>query len=38
MNMNMDIKDLIIEFSKTRPDTEIIVGYGSKVKSQANQA
>jgi len=32
----MDIKDLIIEFSETRPESEIIVGYGSKVKSQAN--
>lgn len=30
------MKDLITEFSKTRPETEIIVGYGSKVKSQAN--
>ena len=32
----MEIKELITEFSKTRPNAEIIVGYGSKVKSQAN--
>jgi len=32
----MEIKDLIIEFSKTKPEADIIVGYGSKVKEQAN--
>ena len=32
----MEIKDLIGEFSKTRPGADIIVGYGSKVKAQAN--
>lgn len=32
----MEIKELITEFSKTRPEADIIVGYGSKVKSQAN--
>lgn len=30
------MKDLITEFSKTRPQSDIIVGYGSKVKCQAN--
>ena len=32
----METKELITEFSKTRPDASIIVGYGSEVKRQAN--
>lgn len=34
----MEIKKLITDFSKTRPDAEVIVGYGSGVKKQANDA
>lgn len=32
----MEIRELITEFSKTKPESDIIVGYGSKVKEQAN--
>lgn len=32
----MEINKLINDFSKTRPDAEVIVGYGSGVKKQAN--
>ena len=32
----MEIRNLIIEFSKTRPESDIIIGYGSEVKRQAN--
>lgn len=32
----MEIKTLITEFCKTRPEAEVIIGYGSGVKKQAN--
>lgn len=32
----MEIRELIHEFGKTRPEANIIVGYGSEVKKQAN--
>jgi len=32
----VNIKELITDFSESRPKAEIIVGYGSKVKTQAN--
>jgi len=32
----VDIKKLITEFSKTKPEADIIIGYGSEVKRQAN--
>lgn len=34
----MEIKELIEDFSNTRPKAEIIVGYGSGVKKQANDS
>ena len=32
----MEIRNLITEFSKTIPESEVIIGYGSEVKKQTN--